>query len=239
MIYDKYNKSVNYFNLTNSSKELVQYLNNYRVYQFIPKEIRQQYTSLIASYYINNFFRSKISLPYQFIKLILEEIKEIPIDNNYRILDLGCKEGFLGEELQNHIFKRYFLCGIEENSEIINYLHTLKNTNLYDNILNVSIEEYLEQDNECYNLIISFNTLYYKKNLLDSFAKIFSLLYSDGIFAVVLPIHENLDISNNKMYFFYKATEIKQQLKSCGFSLAKYTCIEIKGIMYGIFINKK
>jgi hypothetical protein len=90
-----------------------EYLLNYKSYDVIPPKIVDIYKNFTLEYIYIKYFNDKISLSKLLIDELLNYLKAIPKD--FKILDLGCKSGLIGAEIDYLIDKKYLIHGVESN----------------------------------------------------------------------------------------------------------------------------
>ncbi len=104
--------------------------------------------------------------------------KLLPQDKAKKIFEIGCMHGFLLNELKND----YFVKGIEIGDDAVNYC---KNLGL--NVSDVSIENYLSQNSETFDLIILLHVFEHLLNPVWIITQLRDRLNENGKLVISVP----------------------------------------------------
>lgn len=203
----------------------------------IPEQIINEYRRICANIYIAKWHSYDIYIPKLFVSSLFKNIEELPASCS--ILDLGSSAGLIGAELDYKLEKNYTLTGVENVKELTKYTKHNKR-NLYDALLDLSVKEFLlQKHNKKYNIITSFCSLDFAKDLSCYFVQIKKILAEGGYFALLLQTDSQNYLNASGNNFVYIKSDIEKQLR-----LANFDILDIKGwrlsrnIFYNIFIVK-
>lgn len=214
------------------------YLSQYKSCNVIPKTIVDQYKNLTAQYIYGRYFNKELSLSKILVDELLTYLKTIPKD--FKILDLGCKSGLIGAEIDSVLNKKYIIHGVEENDVLANHARLISSpdsTRIYDEIYQTNIQEYLNNNNSQYDVVIAFDSLSDRKNFQDILTKVKGLLKNNGCFIFLLKKSMVTSLSTDFVSFEYQETEIQNQISNSRFSLYSKKTYKIrKNEEYIIFL---
>jgi tRNA1(Val) A37 N6-methylase TrmN6 len=199
--------------------KLREFLQNYKNLSEMPMPIWRQYKNLTAKYYANKFrASSKIYLPYSFASITMNKITDLP--DNYRILELGSNTGLVGYEVKKR-FPDSFTFTATENSELMSKFAELPyvNMNIYDQLLNTSIVDFIAQSSAMYDVIISFDSLAFTKDLAKYFKIIYAMVNNSGYFSFCLPIDQVTHLSLKSKEFIFSIEDIQNSLAETNFTI--------------------
>ncbi|WP_395476812.1 methyltransferase domain-containing protein [Rickettsia endosymbiont of Pantilius tunicatus] len=237
-----YPKAIKYLEKSNEKYKtiFINFLKNYKNATEIPVEIWVKYRDLTAKNYPSIFNNDKnIHLPYRFINESLKQITDLPDD--YSILELGSNIGLVGYELEKRFPESFTLTAVE----ISNLMNDIQeeyyaNLKIYDQIYNVSISEFLKQNSNKFDIILSFCGLTFTKDLSAYFNVIYSSLNKDGYFSLCLPTNPNTHFSVKRKEFIFNLNEINNFLQKNNFViLTSEEIILAENNKYGIIVCKK
>ena len=222
------------------AKSLSNFITKYDSAKEVPVEVWTQYKKLISFAEIKNRGCYVANLPRDFVATLLDAMEELPKECS--ILDLGCSGGFIGAEVDNKLQKNYHLVGVDNNEELLKNAKHLKEDKrqIYDDLIDSSIEEFLRESKKKYDVVTSFNSLIFKRDLADYFKAISKILKASGHFALLLPISDETHWDPSGVQFIYSKEDVEKQL-----NLADFALIDIKEyslnkyLSYLIFISKK
>ncbi len=216
--------------------KLASFLQTYNSLPEIPQQIWHQYRNFAAEYYNNKFCNNnQLYLPHNFVSRIMSNITDLP--DNYHILELGSNTGLVGGEIKKRFPDSFTFTGVE-NSEIMNA--SALHMNIYDHVLEVSIPDFIKQNSNKYDVILSFCTLSFTKNLSDYFNNIYSIVDKLGYFAFCLPINNVTNLSLKRKEFVFAITDIKKALSKTKFTILSSEELVIeKNDKYYMVICKK
>lgn len=216
------------------------FLKHYSQLSEIPAGIDRQYKNLTAEYYGNKFLNNNnLHLPYSFVNGIIKQITDIP--DQYSILELGSNVGLVGYEVRKRLPDSFTYTGVE-NSKIMNEIvekHYL-NTTIYDRLIESSISDFIQNNSNKYDIILSFCGLSFTKNLSRYFNSIYSILEKSGYFAFCLPIGSVSLFSLKRKEFIFTIGDITKELQQTKFVTLSAEELEIeKNSKYYMVICKK
>ncbi len=203
----------------------------------IGDKILDEYRRISAELYLKKWQNDSVYLPKLFVTSLFEHIDELPAQ--CRILDIGCAAGLIAVEIDNKLEKNYNIIGVDNIKELTKYAKQGKRQ-LYDNLVDLSVNDFLSKKHqEKYDIITSFCSLDFRRDLTDFFKTIKDILAKNGYFAFMLQTDDSdyLNLKNNN--FVYRDEDIKKQLR-----LAKFEILSInswrqnRNSSYSIFIVK-
>ncbi|AFB20664.1 methyltransferase domain-containing protein [Rickettsia canadensis] len=218
---NNYRQAIEYLEKSNEKYKTVfiNFLKNYNDITEIPQEIWGQYRDLTAKYYPTIFNNDKnINLPYRFVNEALKQISDVP--DNYSILDLGSNIGLVGYEIQKYFPESFTLTGVEISALMNDLQETYyPNTKIYDQIYNISINKFLSQNSNKFDIIFNFCGLSFTNNLVEYFNLIYSSLSKQGYFALCLPTSVKTQFSVKRKEFIFNLNEINNILQKNNFTI--------------------
>ncbi len=220
--------------------KLGSFLQNYENSSEIPTAIWHQYKNLIAGYYTNKFHNSNIvHLPYSFVNKVMSEMTNIA--DNYSILELGSNTGLIGFEVRKRFPDNFTFTGVED-SEMMNKLIKIyyANMKIYDQLLEISISDFIRQNSNKYDVVLSFCALSFTKNLAEYFDAIYSMLNKLGYFAFCLPIDAVTSFSLKRREFIVTIADIKKAVDQTKFIILSTGQLDLeKNGKYYIVVCRK
>ncbi|HJD55667.1 MAG TPA: methyltransferase [Rickettsia endosymbiont of Pyrocoelia pectoralis] len=239
---NNYPKAIEYLEKSHEKYKaiFINFLKNYKEATEIPTEIWGKYRDLTAKYYPNIFNNDKnIHLPYRFVNESLKQITDLP--DNYSILELGSNIGMVGSEVQKRFPESFTLTGVEISELMTELQETYQpNIKVYDQIYNISINDFLKQNTNKFDIILSFCSLTFTKDLSEYFNSIYSLLNKNGYFSLCLPITSNTQFSVKRKEFIFNLTEVNNILQNNNFTiLVSEEIILAENNKYSIIVCKK
>lgn len=239
---NNYPKAIEYLEKSNEKYKtiFINFLKNYKDATEVPQEIWRKYRDLTAQCYPNIFNNDKnIHLPYRFVNETIKQITDL--SDNYSILELGSNIGLVGYEVEKRFPENFVLTGVEISS-LMNDIQEEYYTNLkiYDQIYNISINDFLKQNSNKFDIILSFCGLSFTKDLATYFNLIYSSLNNLGYFAFCMPSSANTQFSVKRKEFIFNLNEINTILQKNNFVvLASEEIILAENNKYSIIICKK
>jgi hypothetical protein len=197
--------------------KLQEYIVNNEVSK-IPEEIRLEYKNLTYSKFYNRFVNKTSNLHQIIVDKLAQNFKTFP--PNCEILDLGAFLGQNAESLSLKLPKKYILTAVEDSSYMLDRLKELR---LYDEIANSSIDNFLSNNKDKYDAVISLCSLGFAKDLKEYFSGINKTLKPQGYFVLVLKTAENTKLNSSKTEFLYNGDGIKKNLMDCDFTIVETT----------------
>ena len=218
---------------------LLQFVKSIDSVTYIPSEIHALHRDIMAELFIDKFASDEINLPKELILRLEEGISELP--EEYTILELGSNIGLLGNEINKRMQESYDITSTEVSAEMIKLqAECFPDQQLYDTIIQSSINEFLEQSTEQYDVILSLDGFVFESDLKNIFSNVFSRLKPGGYFAFSVPSTKGNTFSQKRIEFSYDNQQISNQLSENGFNIlsAKEFTLEIKN-NYSIFVCTK
>ncbi len=153
----------------------------------VPLSVIRQRFDFMASYYVEEFVMKR---KYRGYDIILYEITDY-LNNRSResiVLDVGCGTGVCGHFLKmNHVGRK--IVGIDLSSEMLDISENcyVRDMPVYDEVLNVSAEEYFAKlcENNRFDIIIAVDSLGYERELYQRFSE-FKLALTEGGFILCI-----------------------------------------------------
>lgn len=239
LVKGKKTKSLECINKTNPQSDhlgLKSFLNNSNLME-IPDNIRNEYRKASAESYVKKWSSFSTYLPKELISLLFSEIEELPA--SCKILDLGSGAGLIASELDYRLEKNYTITGVDNIKELTKYTNYNKRS-FYDEVIEQSTKEFLlEKHNKKYNIITSFCSLDFTRDLSKYFVKIKSLLSKNGYFAFLLQTAQNTYWNIEENNFVFSVQDVKNQLTLANFEILDIKKVKLhRNIFYNIFIVK-
>ena len=165
-----------------------------------------------------------INLPSEFTKLCMNNLENI--EDNTEILDYGCNVGVVGSMLDHTISSKYNISAIETIEMFADYAEHITGDRgrVYDHITLASLHDtHKTLKAKKYDLITSFDSLIFTKDLSGHFKSFHKSLSKDGHLAILLPLATNTEWSDRNKSFIYSESDLENQLK-----LAEFNIVDIK-----------
>ncbi|MES2215204.1 MAG: methyltransferase domain-containing protein [Pseudomonadota bacterium] len=198
---------------------LITFLQNKDNAAVIPREFSKTYKELNIKAEQDRLEAESLNLPHLFVRELRDVVEELPKD--CKVLDLGVSLGFIGSEMNKVLPKNYHLTGVESVGWMVDNALILKEKGVYDAVQNQTIQDFLIAKAEEYDIITSFCSLGFAKNLTECFAQIHRNLKPSGYFAVVLPMREATILNLGNCSFEYSRQDVEEQLKLAGFRIVR------------------
>lgn len=236
-------KAIDYLNKAQDLDKigLKSFLENSSEVTEAPAKILEEYRRITAQDYIKKWLSYPKYLPRIFAKELFAFIDELP--KNCQILDLGCSCGFIGAEMDELLQKNYTLTGVDNIEELTAYTKLIREdkVRVYDKLLNMSTKQFLSRAaDEKYNIIVSFQSMDFAKNLDLYFSRISRILERNGHLAILMQTTTQTTWDPWECHFIYSSDEVEKKLK-----LAELEILDIKEwrfsktATYKMFIAKK
>lgn len=219
---------------------LKNFIKNYNSAIEIPRKIWKDYKDLTTHIEMQKAGEYVANLPQEFVQNLFETMQELPKECS--MLDLGCSSGFIGAIIDRKLQKNYHLTGVDDREEMLENARRLREDKrcVYDELKCSSIEEFLQANGIKFDIVISFNTLNFSRNLEHYFKQIYGAIKAKGYFALMLLAGDETGWHPLKSEFIYSETDIAKQLKLAEFDLIGIKEWKLKGITrYITFICKK
>ena len=163
------------------------------------------------------------------------------LPDHYSILELGSNTGLIGYEVKKRFPDQFTYTGVE-NSKIMNEVVTsnYSNTTIYDQLLEISIADFMKNNSNNYNIILSFCGLSFTNNLSSYFKSIYSITKNSGYFAFCLPVDQVNTLSLNRKEFIFTVADITHALAKTKFTILSTEELELeKNSKYYMVVCKK
>lgn len=208
---------------------LSEFIQNYDTAKSVPDGVWNIIKSVSIAdsddrYYFSNSAGEAIDLPQEFVRFCLQNIKEIKPD--MKIMDYGCGTGLVGSMLDKLVSAEYSISAIEDVSMFVDYANEIRGDRgrVYDNVFLGSLTNIQNVfSSKKYDLIISFDSLTFTKDLQHYFNFFAKGLSEGGFLAILLPITGVTEWSKSNKIFMYSKNDIEEQLK-----LAEFEILDIK-----------
>jgi predicted TPR repeat methyltransferase len=207
--------------------------------QYVPAQIHALYRDIRASNFIDKIQSNMYDIPKTLVLELNEVITLLP--EEYNILELGSNVGLLGYEISKRMQESFYLTATEVSAEMIDLQKNFyPDQELYDKVLQVSVDEYLVKTKQKYEVICSLDGFSFTSDLRTIFQKVFSALNDGGYFAFAVRSSQNNSFSNKLLEFSYNNTQLFNSLREIGFEVlsSREFNLEIKN-NYSVFVCKK
>jgi predicted TPR repeat methyltransferase len=168
-----------------------------------PKEYVKNLFDFFAENFDTKLLNLQYSAPNELLKL-LQEKTDINL-NKKSVLDLGCGTGLFGKEIKPYATN---LIGVDLSEKM---LEKANNLNIYDQLENSDLIEYLTKENNTYDLMSSTDVFIYVGKLDEIFKEVNRLLTDSGLFTFSL---ESLEHFDSKLKQDLKLTETGRYVHS-------------------------
>ncbi|MFK7974261.1 MAG: hypothetical protein AB8B66_05315 [Rickettsiaceae bacterium] len=181
----------------------------------VPLPIHKTHRNLTITDFTKNFSNN---IPQVIAVELSKTAKALP--DQYTILELGSNIGLLGNEIHKRLPDHFRFIATEISTEMVKQQSNLySEAPLYDQVIEVAIDEYLNSVTVQYEVIISLNGFAYNANLGQIFNNIFLTLKENGYFAFALKTSSVPSFSQHSLEFSYNNTEIATLLQTNGFKV--------------------
>lgn len=216
-------KSIPLFKKTHpefTSNELLNYVENYQSTEFIPINIYNFIFKLTIDQYIVKYIGKKYNLISDFLNILDPHLPALSRAEDYKVLDFG-PNIILSKLLKSNLPKSSFIDGYDflstryqfSNSFEVDIKDVFRRFEYDNNIDGIKCQE------KKYDLIISFDSLSFTKNLREKFKFFKSKLSPDGILALLIPISEKTALYPHQNTFKYSEEDIKEKLSLAEFKI--------------------
>lgn len=250
---NNYDKSLLYFSKSNeklsdaeskeiNTKELIDFIKNYKEYINIPMNIWNQFRDIHAINYAEIFITQSCNLSETFIKYALSKADNI--DSNYNILELGSNIGIVGQELRKRFPGKFYLKGVESSEEMINICNILHNDkeSKYNDLVHNDMLHFLQdatQTSQRFEIILSFCYFTFSSKLSEYFKSISDILTTNGYFIFLLPFDSNLVVSLEDVALCFSEGLIRQELSNCNLDLLDSKIVSLENKKFIIYCTNK
>lgn len=202
--------------------------------QSVPMPIYELYRNINIDDFSKRFINNIHDVPRILITELNKNVTSLP--ENYKILDIGSNVGLLSYEIHKRLPDNLHITGIE----IANQLTKQHDKDLYDKIWHINPLEYLQKNEQKYDLICSLNGFAFTLDIGKIFNNIFGSLNEGGYFAFAVNTDAQNIFLSNLLEFKYNNSFLFNVLEENGFEVLsiKEFKLEIKNNC-SIFICKK
>lgn len=175
-------------------------------------------------YYSKDLYHNNIDLPMEFTEFFLNTIQELV--SKPKIIDYGSGTGLAGSYLDYKLDKKYEITGVENNELCLDYIKKMRGERgyVYDNIHRAYLDNPERAfDNTKYDIILSFDSIGFAKDLSKIFKAFHKNLLRHGIVALLLPSSPETMWDQNRKSYSYSVEELSKQV-----ILAKFDITDIK-----------
>ncbi|MCC2645997.1 MAG: hypothetical protein K0R02_62 [Rickettsiaceae bacterium] len=217
-IKQDFEKAESYFASTHEleAKEIMKFLKANDIAS-IPVNILNQYYELWADRIDEEYSNNKNELVSKFTDRLLPLIEDLSKGN--KILDLGCKTGFIGEKLAPAMKEGVILEGVELSHRMCRIARNRNyaSNDYYNKVHCQFIDEYIKKVDERFDLVIAFNSLSIYKSI-SLVLKPLKKKMPDAkiILCLKLAAGDNVNFDRSKINFVYDTNTIESEIKSAG-----------------------
>ncbi|SRR5579883_44204 len=159
------------------------------------------------------------ALEYKVPELLRDAVFSVrkPQAHQWNILDLGCGTGLCGAILKPYAKK---LDGVDLSPKM---LEVAREKNIYDNLVDEDLSQFLSKKNSDYDLIVAGDVLVYTGDLSTIFQNAYQALVPSGLFAFNTEISEDDDFKMNQSgRFCHHKNYIEKLAKQFQFNIVHY-----------------
>jgi SAM-dependent methyltransferase len=205
----------------------------------VPTDVYGLHRDITSGNFIDKFGSETVNLPIQMITEFNKIAADLP--EHYSILELGCNIGLLGLEVKKRMQESFEIKGVETSAELIKLQDLyLRSDEIYDRIIQSDLLQFLQKDQDKYDVILSLDGLSSNKDLNNIFSLISARLNTGGYFAICLKTSPEVRFSEKYLEFSYNSLETLKILEKSDLKLndALEIKLEIKN-NYTIFVGTK
>jgi SAM-dependent methyltransferase len=198
-----------------SAKEIINFIDSENL-QEIPENILMQYYEYWADKIDENIHKNESNLLEKFFTIQTNILEALP--NNAKILELGCKTGFIGAKLNSYMKKVYSLEAVEISQRMCRM--ALNKASAYDKVHCNQINSYLASTKDKFDLILAFKSL----NIYKNFSTTLKLLHKTSPEAKVIiglkgTNNPGINFDSSKFNFVYDTDSIEAEVNSSGYKI--------------------
>jgi predicted TPR repeat methyltransferase len=174
----------------------------------------REYVARLFDSYANEFEkhlvgRLQYAAPERFRTILFDRLRP-----NLKILDLGCGTGLIGAMLKKKADK---LIGVDLSK---NMLEIAGQKNIYDQLIQADIVEYLRSCDTQFDLVIAADVLIYVGELSETFSLVSQALPSGGLFAFTVEQYEGSGyFLNTTLRYSHSEEYCLAKARACGLDL--------------------
>lgn len=205
----------------------------------VPTAIYSLQRDISARSFINRFDNKKdYDLPKDLIIKLITFIDDLP--DEYSILDLGSNIGLLGWEIHKRMNNGFSLTGVESSQVMIDLQEIQLPEAKYDKVICASTEDFLLNQKEKYNVVVSLDGFATNSDLNGVFSKVYDALEMGGYFAFVVKASDDVSFNEKYLEFSYSKVYINSLLKQNELKILTWVELELAiQNNYFIFVCKK
>ncbi len=214
--------------------KLLRFLNNIDSVTEVSKEICKLHRDLNSSNYYQPEEKAQ-----ELVKELIDVAEKLP--KNYKILEIGCGAGVLGNQIRLRMQESFTLTGVEP-SEKISALQNkyFGDEEIYDEVINNSQDDYLKTSRQKFDVVFSMHGLPAKENLQDFFAQVEAKIKKNGYFAIMIATNTINVFDKKNLSFIYNHGQVANLLTENNFNIFLKREINLeKNKNYSIFICTK
>lgn len=219
---------------------LRQFLRTIDIAQQVPNNIEQVIRDIRAENYIEDYVGNEVYLPKELVNELNVNMLEVP--EQYEILELGSNIGACGAQMRSRLPEKFTLTGVENSASMISILQELENIKEeknYSQLINLSVPDFLDQNDKKYDVIVSLNGFSFTAELDSFFSKVRSALTDKGVFAFTVKIDEQTVIDKEYLEFNYSQATVISALNSNNFEIIAKKELKLeKNNSFYIFVVK-
>jgi predicted TPR repeat methyltransferase len=183
----------------------------------IPVNILNKYYELWADRIDEENSHNKNELVNKFTELLLPLIEGL--SKGRKILELGCKTGFIGEKIAPVMQEGMILEGVELSERMCRIARNRNyvSDGYYSKVHCKSIDEYIKKVDEKFDLVIAFNSLSIYKDLPSVLKPLKKKMPGAKIvLCLKLATIDNVNFDRSKINFVYDSSTIEAEIKAAG-----------------------
>ncbi len=214
----------------------------------VPENIEKFIRNILAEDFVDRMSSKDYYLPTEFVNEINSHIINFP--DNYKVLELGSNIGALSLEMRKRMPDEFHLTCVEGSDimmqilekDLINFINNSQNAqdpSIYDltDLRCQFVREYLnenyEENEDNFDLIVSFDGFGFTRDLKQIFLQIHHMLKPEGSFAFTTRVNnvssglsESLS-SKSVLEFKHELSQLQQTLEESGFIIELERNIEL------------
>lgn len=219
--------------------KLLSFIKNIDNITHVPVDIYTMHRDIMADLIMDQYS----SVDYNILTELVTELNFCAEDlpDEYSILELGSNIGVLGREIRDRMQESFYITAVEPSRKMLDIQEEIfADESCYDYLFNMSVDRFLEENKNQYDVIYSLNGFSNNADLSSTFSKIYETLSDGGYFAFVVKIENIGKRHKDFLEFSYNSDHIQSSLKEVGFDIlsAREFLLEIKN-NYSIFICTK
>lgn len=192
----------------------------------VPDRASNQFVAAEFDGFANSFDAKLAALEYRAPELVGEVVADLLGEKEkiWRILDAGCGTGLCGPFLHPYAKE---LVGVDLSA---NMLSRAADRNLYDDLIQCELVEYMVNCESAFDVVVSADTLCYFGNLSHAFSAAKKVLRQDGQWVFTVEAHANstgFSLQTHGRYSHSRAY-IEAELDRAGFATVNLKSVELR-----------